>query len=52
MARGSVQVTYKSIDQERIPDSLTESVALLMVLAGGGIVEQVGERLRIRREGG
>ena len=52
MARGSVHVTYKPIDLTRIPDSLTEGVALLMVLAAKGIVEEVGDRLHIRREGG
>jgi len=52
MARGSVHVTYESVDPTRIPDSLTEGVALLMLLAANGELEQVGERLLIRREGG
>jgi len=52
MPRGSVHVTYAPVDLTRIPDSLTEAVALLVVLAASGVVEEVGDRLHIRREGG
>ena len=52
MARGSIQVTYKSMDAARIPDDLTEGAALLMDLAQRGVVGGVGERLHIRRQGG
>jgi len=52
MARGSIQVTYKSMDAARIPDDLTEGAALLMDLSQCGVVDGVGERLHIRRQGG
>ena len=52
MARGSVQVTYKPTDGARIPDALTEGTSLLMDLHRRGIVTAVGDRLRIRRQGG
>ena len=52
MARGSVQVTYKATDEARIPDSLTEGAAVLMDLRRRGTKKAVGERLRIRRQGG
>ena len=52
MARGSIQVTYKSMDAARIPDDLTEGAALLMDLSRCGVVDGVGERLHIRRQGG
>ena len=52
MARGSIQVTYKSPDAARIPDDLTEGAALLMDLSRRGVVYGVGDRLHIRRQGG
>ena len=52
MAHGSVQVTYNPTDTARIPDALTEGTTLLMALRQRGVVNEVGERLRIRRQGG
>ena len=52
MARSSVQVTYNSTDEARIPDALTEGASLLMDLQRRGIVSAVGAHLRIRRQGG
>lgn len=52
MARGSLHVTYKPADEARIPDKLTEGAALLLDLQRSGVVEGVGERVRIRRQGG
>jgi hypothetical protein len=52
MARGSVEVTYKPADAARLPDILTEGAALLMALRQRGTLKSVGERLRIRRQGG
>ena len=52
MARGSLEVTCKPTDPTRIPDSLTEAAALLIQLPRQGALKAVGERLRIRRQGG
>ncbi len=52
MAHRSVHVTYKPTDETRIPDSLTEGAVLLMDFRDRGIVDAVGKRLRIRRQGG
>jgi hypothetical protein len=52
MAPSSVDVTFDPVDETRIPDSLTEGVALLMDLHQRGRVGEVGGRLRIRRQGG
>ena len=52
MARRSVHVTYKPVDCARIPDDLVEGAALLTSLGERGVVDAVGERLRIRRQGG
>ena len=52
MARTSFEVTYGPTDETRIPDCLTEGVSLLMDLLQRGVVAEVGERLRIRRQGG
>ena len=52
MARGSVEVTYKSADASRVPDNLTEGAVLLVDLRRRGTLDEVGERVRIRRQGG
>ena len=52
MARSSIEVTYKPKDAARIPDSLSEGATILMDLQQRGIVKAVGERLRVRRQGG
>ena len=52
MARGSIEVTYKRTDGERIPDVLTEGASLLMDLRSRGRLADVGQRVRIRRQGG
>ncbi len=52
MAHGSVEVSYTSADLDRIPDALTEGAALLMDLRRRGVVDTVGELVRIRRQGG
>jgi len=52
MAHGSLEVTYTATDQDRIPDSLTEGTVLLMDLQQRGIVDTLGELVRIRRQGG
>ena len=52
MARGSVEVTYGAEDGSRIPDNLTEGAALLFDLQRRGLLSAVGERVRIRRQGG
>lgn len=52
MARGKVTVTYKESDASRVPDALTEGATWLLGLSARGAVKEVGERLRIRRQGG
>ena len=52
MARVSFDVSFKQVDAKRIPDSLVEGAALVMDLQHGGVVDEVGRRLRIRRQGG
>jgi len=52
MAHKSVHVSYKPVDEARIPDSLVQATAVLMDLRQRGIVDEVGERLHIPRQGG
>jgi len=52
MAHSSTEVTYTTPDTSRIPDKLTEGVALLLKLRRSGKLDEVGERVRIRRQGG
>jgi hypothetical protein len=52
MAHKSIEVTYKGTDKARIPDALIEGTTLLMDLCERGIIDAVGKRLRIRRQGG
>lgn len=52
MAHREINVTYKSTDTTRIPDSLTEAASLLLDLSKRGVVEKAGEHVRIRRQGG
>ena len=52
MAQSSVEFTFKPEDSARIPDILCEGAALLLLLGRRGIIQAVGERLRIRRQGG
>jgi len=52
MAQGSIHVTFDSPDASRIPDRLIEGVVLLLDLARRGVLEQIAERVRIRRQGG
>ena len=52
MARVSVNVSFKQVDPKRIPDLLVEGAALLMDLRQRGLVDAIGQRLQIRRQGG
>ena len=52
MARRSVDVSFKQVDPKRIPDCLVEGAALLMDLRERGLLDTIGQRLRIRRQGG
>ena len=52
MARSSTEVTYGTLDVSRIPDKLTEGVALLMKLRDSGLLDDAGQRVHIRRQGG
>lgn len=52
MAQNEIEVTYKSLDTARIPDELTEGAALFMDLDQRGLIEEAGEHVRIRRQGG
>lgn len=52
MDRRRAEVTWKEADRERIPDDLAEGAALVLDLERRGVLEAIGERVRIRREGG
>lgn len=52
MARSSLAVTYESTDPARMPDAFIEPVALFLDLRGRGVLDELGRRLRIRRQGG
>lgn len=52
MARHRTNVTFQPTDTARIPDDLTEGAALLLDLQDRGALEEIGQRLRIRRQGG
>jgi len=52
MARGKMTVTYKDADAARVPDALTEGATWMLALSERGAVKEVGDRLRIRRQGG
>ncbi len=52
MACGSIDVTYGAEDLTRLPDAMAEGAALLLGLRQRGVLDNVGERLRIRRQGG
>jgi hypothetical protein len=52
MARPFTHVTFQPTDTARVPDDLTEGAALLLDLQNRGAVEELGQRLLIRRQGG
>lgn len=52
MARPRINVTFQPTDTARIPDDLTEGAALLLDLQDRGALDELGQRLRIRRQGG
>jgi len=52
MARRSIEFTYESADAARVPDVLVEGAAMVVSLAECGVLDAVGQRLRIRRQGG
>jgi Transposase DDE domain len=52
MARAAIEVTFKGADDARVPEALTEGALLLMDLEARGVLAELGERLRIRRQGG
>jgi hypothetical protein len=52
MSRRHAEVTWKEADRERIPDDVAEGAALVLDLERRGVLEGLGERVRIRREGG
>jgi hypothetical protein len=52
MRRRSAEVTWKKADGDRLPDRVSEGAALVLDLGRRGVLEEVGRRIRIRREGG
>jgi hypothetical protein len=52
IAHGSVDVTFKDTDASRLPDALVEGASVLLDLRRRGVVDDVGRRLKIRRQGG
>lgn len=52
MAHSTLSVTYMSVDPSRLSDALTCGAMLLVDFDQRGMLSQVGEWLRIRRQGG
>jgi hypothetical protein len=52
MSRPALRVTEKPIDPTRLPDALVEGTAILTALARRGIIDQIAQCVRIRRQGG
>ena len=52
MPRSRFEFTYGSTDTSRIPDCFVEAASLLAHMQDSGLVGAIGERLRIRRQGG
>jgi hypothetical protein len=52
MPRRTLDVTLAPEDAARVPDCLLEGLAVLAGLLGQGVLENVGEKVRIRRQGG
>jgi hypothetical protein len=46
------EVTWNKADHDRIPDVFSEGAALLLDLERRGILESLGQKARIRRQGG
>jgi hypothetical protein len=52
MARPALKVTHKPIDTTRLPERLLQGAALIIDLTRRGLIDQLAERLHIRRQGG
>lgn len=52
MACGTLELTFSGEDGSRIPDNLAEGAVLLLDLQRRGVLESLGERVQIRRQGG
>ena len=52
MARRTTRITFDKTDLTRVPDAFVEGAALLLHLERVGLVRELGERVRVRREGG
>lgn len=52
MARPDVRVTFRQPDPARIPDVLVEGAAWFSWLLAQGKLDELGQKLRIRRQGG
>ena len=52
MPRRQTRITFDRTDLSRVPDAFVESAALLLFLERLGLVVELGQHVRIRREGG
>jgi len=52
MARGTVDVSFGEQDFTRLPDAMAVGAASLLHLRRDGVLDEVGELIRIRRQGG
>ncbi len=52
MPPSRLKFTYGATDTARIPDAFVEAASLLSHLEGSGLVATMGDKLRIRRQGG
>lgn len=52
MARKQVEVTVRGVDAGQIPEDVVEGGVVFADLEARGLVDELAERLRIRRQGG
>jgi hypothetical protein len=52
MPRRPPQIRFNEIDPNRLPEMTSEGVALVMLLAERGVLDAIGQRIRIRRKSG
>jgi len=52
MSRTHRKITFTKRDDTRIPDKLSKACALLILLFNTGNIDEAGDKLRVRRQGG
>jgi len=52
MSRSAAKVSFKPADPSQLPDALSRAAVLLIALQRRGVLDTLGEALKIRRQGG